>query len=126
MHDYPSCLRCLPLPLLAHEQPYRLGLWGSNLLGHGIDCVSVNVPSHKKLLQFILVQRNWVYARNFNETKDLLQVGSWRKIIYLKMPSKRKSFRLAKKIDIGEEDWKNVLWTDKYKFEVFGSHQAFG
>ena len=45
--------------------------------------------------------------------------------MYLKMSNRRKRFRLAKNPDIREEDWKNMLWTDKYKFEVFGSHQAF-
>ena len=43
---------------------------------------------------------------------------------YLRLANKRKILRLAKEHrHWTEEDWKTVLWTDKSKFEVFGSHR---
>ena len=43
---------------------------------------------------------------------------------YLRLANKRKRLRWAKEHrHWTEEDWKKVLWTDKSKFEVFGSHR---
>ena len=43
---------------------------------------------------------------------------------YLRLANKKKALRWAKEHRYWtEEDWKKVLWTDKSKFEVFGSHR---
>ena len=43
---------------------------------------------------------------------------------YLRRANKRKWLRWAKEHrHWTEEDWKKMLWTDKSKFEVFGSHR---
>ena len=43
---------------------------------------------------------------------------------YLRLANKIKRLRWAKEhIHWTEEDWKKVLWTDKSKFKVFGSHR---
>ncbi|KAL7844322.1 hypothetical protein SRHO_G00228610 [Serrasalmus rhombeus] len=45
---------------------------------------------------------------------------------YLRLANKRKRLIWAKEHrHWTEEDWKKVLWTDKSKFEVFGSHRTF-
>ena len=42
---------------------------------------------------------------------------------YLRLANKKKILRWAKNRHWTEEYWKKVLWTDKSKFEVFGSQR---
>jgi hypothetical protein len=43
---------------------------------------------------------------------------------YLRLSNKKKRLRWAKEHrHWTKEDWKRVLWTDEYKFEVYGSQR---